>query len=80
MPAGGAQSNAKVRAAVRAYLSTEIAQGHQFFKSYRIAKEVDATAKQVGHAMSHLAASSSLQIERWGGNSDGTTWFVRIEE
>jgi hypothetical protein len=60
------------------YLLTQLDTNDGFFKSRHVARELDASKKRVGQAFAHLESqSSTLQVTRWGGNSNGTTWYVK---
>lgn len=59
------------------YLDSQVVNGQAFVKSRHIAAAIDASAKRVGVAMSDLETQSTeFEFQRWGGGSDGITWFV----
>lgn len=62
------------------YLSNKITATDEptYIKSRHIAADLDESAKRVGIAMARLEddASTSFIIQRRGGNSDGTTWYI----
>jgi hypothetical protein len=50
-----------------------------FIKSKQIAEETGLSAKRVGTAMAALQQESTrIKIERWGGDSNGTTWVINL--
>lgn len=65
---------------LREYLMDKIAanNGSTFVKSRHIANDFDVSAKRIGAVMAALEDSSSapLLMERRGGNSNGTTWYI----
>lgn len=60
------------------YLLDKVERGDRFFKSRFIAAELDVSAKRVGSSLTRLTnESSQLEIDTWGGTSDGTTWQIK---
>jgi hypothetical protein len=63
---------------LEAYLLSQLDTNDGFFKSRHVARDLDASKKRVGQAFAHLESqSSNLEVTRWGGNSNGTTWYVK---
>lgn len=63
------------------YLLAQLADGTPFVKSRHIASELDMSAKRVGHLLTTIEREDSrVNLERRGGNSDGTTWRIEAGE
>ncbi|WP_449271596.1 DUF7123 family protein [Halolamina sediminis] len=63
------------------YIEDQLSAGQTFAKSRHIAGKVEISAKQVGAVMSSIEDyESSLQVKKWGGSSDGTTWYIKRVE
>ncbi|MFB6122146.1 MAG: hypothetical protein ABEJ78_01630 [Haloferacaceae archaeon] len=66
---------------LKEYLMDKIAanNGSTFVKSRHIADDFDVSAKRIGAAMAALEDDSSIPLlmERRGGNSNGTTWYIK---
>lgn len=65
---------------LRAYLMDELTanSGSIYIKSRHIAGDVDASVKQIGAALAALERDPAVpfMMQRRGGTSDGTTWYV----
>ncbi|WP_423785185.1 DUF7123 family protein [Halobacterium noricense] len=62
---------------ILAYLERCATDGSSFTKSRHIADELDISVKRVGTIMATLEAdSTAVHIHRWGGGSDGITWYI----
>lgn len=62
------------------YLLGQVEAGSAYVKSRHIATELNASAKRIGLLLAALEAEEpSITLERWGGNSDGTTWYVEVD-
>lgn len=71
------QSLDELQARVQAYLVTELEAGRSFVKSRHIAADLDASVKRVGAAMNVLESTGTeIALQRWGGQSDGITWYI----
>ena len=58
-------------------LLDELAAGKTHFKARDLAKQLPENTRQIGQALPHLQThSTSLTLERWGGSSGGTVWYV----
>lgn len=57
------------------YLLDRIDQGQVYLKSRHIASELGLSAKRVGQLLARIDRDDPrVDLERRGGNSDGTTW------
>lgn len=65
---------------LRVYLRREVAadDGATYIKSRHIAGEFNASVKQIGAALATLESDPSISfgMQRRGGTSDGTTWYI----
>lgn len=62
---------------VVSYLEQQHKKGVTVVKSKQIAAETGISTKRVGTAMAALEKQSTpLDINRWGGDSNGTKWFL----
>lgn len=59
------------------YLKQQHKEGITVIKSKQIAAETGISTKRVGTAMAALEEQSTpLEINRWGGDSNGTKWSI----
>ena len=66
---------------VQTYLLEGLKDGRSFVKSRHIAADLDASVKRVGAAMEALeSGSTDVSLQRWGGQSDGITWYVETDD
>ncbi|WP_435099896.1 DUF7123 family protein [Halorubrum sp. N11] len=67
---------------LREYLIEELAadDGSTYVKSRHIAESFDASTKQIGAALAALECDPSIPftMQRRGGSSDGTTWYIQM--
>lgn len=67
-----------LRKRISAYLIEEIEDESRYIKSRHIAAELDISVKRVGKVMATIEQEDPrVTLERWGGSSDGVTWYVR---
>lgn len=59
------------------YLLDQAGPGGGFVKSRHVASAMNVSSKKVGSAMYRLMhLSSDIKIEKWGGSSDGMTYYI----
>lgn len=64
------------RKMLEAHLREEVTRGHNYFKSRKIAADIDLSSKEIGALICQLQESDSdLSISKWG-YSGGTTWYI----
>ena len=68
---------------LKEYLIDQLAvnDGSTYIKSRHIADDFNESAKRIGTAMAAIESdpSAPFLMHRRGGNSDGTTWFIKKE-
>jgi hypothetical protein len=77
----GSTDSIPTKKQVLEYIEDQLSAGETFTKSRHIAGKLGISAKQVGAVMSSIEdTESSLQVKKWGGSSDGTTWYIKRVE
>jgi hypothetical protein len=62
---------------VLAYIAEQVDDGTHYIKSSHITQALDLSVKRVGAAMAKLEKTSTpFEMTRWGGDSDGITWYI----
>lgn len=62
-------------------LLDELEDGKTHFKARDLAKQLPENTRQIGQALPYLQTHSTcLTLERWGGSSGGTLWYVTYSE
>lgn len=71
-----------LRQALEQHLLDRVRKGEHFHKSKFLEDAIEeGSVKQIGLEMHALQDNSNvLDIEKWGGNSDGTTWYVTLAD
>ncbi|NHX37861.1 MULTISPECIES: DUF7123 family protein [Halolamina] len=60
------------------YIEGQLCAGETFAKSRHVAGKLGISAKKVGAVMGSIEdLESDLQVKKWGGSSDGTTWYIK---
>jgi biotin operon repressor len=64
------------------YIENQLSGGDTFIKSRHIAGKLGISAKQVGAVMRSIEDyGTSIEVNKWGGSSDGITWYIeRVEQ
>ncbi|GGL45078.1 hypothetical protein GCM10009037_30600 [Halarchaeum grantii] len=77
----------ELRQQIKRYLIAQAESGNKFVKSRHISDYLDVSAKRVGQAICALEAEEqvtlgqqSISLHRWGGKSDGVTWYIEVSE
>ncbi|KZN26309.1 MULTISPECIES: hypothetical protein [unclassified Haladaptatus] len=61
---------------LESYLRREVADGGHYFKSRKIAVDIDLSAKEIGAMLRQFRETGSdFSITKWG-YSGGTTWYI----
>lgn len=61
------------------YLIKKVEEGSPFVKSRHVASDLNLSVKRVGKLMASIERDDpQFDVERWGGSSDGVTWYVQL--
>lgn len=68
-----------LRQRISEHLIETVEDNSHFVKSRHIAADLDISAKRAGKVLMTLENNDSrFTLERWGGSSDGITWYVEL--